>query len=223
MPYTRTFRRPRRQFRRRKSTAWYNKKYSTAQIARAAWRSAKYIRGLVNSEMFHLDNALALGSNQSILHPITAIPMGDTVGSRTGNSVLLKSFVLNGFMYINSSQTTNSRVMLALIRDRQQVSDTVPALGDIFVDATAPHTLLKTDTLGRFDILWRRQYTLDSNAAGNNAKQVKLFHRINLHARYNGTNSTDIQKNGIYFAIITSEPSLYPTVVFQSRLNYHDN
>lgn len=223
MAYTRRYtRRPRRSTRRRK-VAWYNRKYSTAQIARAAWRSAKYIRGLVNSEMFHLDQQLSLGSNQSILHPIVAIPMGDTTGSRTGNSVLLKSFVMNGYMYINASQTTNTRVMLALIRDKQQVSDTVPALSDIFVSDVSPHTLLKTDTLGRFDILWRRQYTLDSNSAGNNAKQIKLFHRLNCHARFNGTNSTDIQKNGIYLAIITSESSLFPSVSFQSRLNYHDN
>ena len=55
--------RNRRFNRRRRRTPWYNRKYSTAQIARAAWRSAKYIRGLVNSEMFHKSNQFILGSN----------------------------------------------------------------------------------------------------------------------------------------------------------------
>ena len=107
--------------------------------------------------------------------------------------------------------------MLLVINTLVHLAYTKPPLID------NPSTLLKADTLGRFNILWRRQYTLDSNSAGNNAKQIKLFKRFNFHARYNGTASTDIQKNGLYLCIITSEPSLYPTVSFQSRISYHDN
>ena len=216
-------RRVQRRFRRRRRIAWYNKKYSTAQIARAAWRSAKYIRGLVNSEMFHLDNAITLGNAQNAIELIPKVAIGDTVASRTGNSILAKAFSANGYMYINSSQTTNTRVMLAIIMDKQQVSDTIPSLSDIFVDPLNPSSLLNRDNLGRFTVMWRKQYTLSSNTAGNNSKQVKIYKRFQHHVRYNGSAITDIQRGGMYFCIITSEPSMYPTVTFQSRFSYHDN
>lgn len=214
----------RRRFRpRRRRTAWYNKKYSTAQIARAAWRSAKYIRGLVNSEMFHADSQYSLGNQQYAIFNVTAIGQADNVSGRTGNSILVKSLSANGYMYINASQTTNTRVMLALVLDKQQISDTTPAITDIFNSQTDPHTLLNTNNLGRFTILMRKQYTLDSNTAGNNARSLKFFKRLNFHVRYNGTTANDLQKNGIFLVMITSESSLYPSISYNTRLNYHDN
>lgn len=209
--------------RTRRKTAWYNRKYSTAQIARAAWRSAKYIRGLVNSEMFHKSNQFSLGSNQSKIFHLNGISQGDGVDYRTGNSILVKNFVANGYMYINASQTTNTRIMIALVQDKQQVSDTTPTITDIFTSDSDPSTLLAVNTAGRFKILFRRQFTLDSNAAGNNAKQLKIFKRLNFHTRYNGTSDTDIQKNGLYLVMITSESTLYPSIVLNGRLSYHDN
>jgi len=126
-------------------------------------------------------------------------------------------------MYINASQTTNTRIMLAIVVDNQQVSDTTPALSDIFTSGTDPHTLLNVNTLGRFKILKRMQITLDSNAAGNNARTLRLFRRFNFHVRYNGTAGSDTQKNGVYLVMITSESSLYPTISLNTRVSYHDN
>lgn len=209
--------------RRGRRTAWYNRKYSTAQIARAAWRSAKYIRGLVNSELYHADQLVQLGSVQSRIVHLTSLAQGDTFYQRTGNSILLKSLTMNGYAYINPSTTTNTRFMLALVVDKQQVSDTIPAIDDIFDATNSPHTLLKTNTLGRFKVLWRKQYTLSSNSTGDNALQLKRFTKFNFHVRYNGAASSDIQRNGVYLVIITSEPSNYPTIEFNTRINYHDN
>lgn len=220
MVYRRTYR---RRIGRRRKTAWYNKKYSTAQIARAAWRSAKYMRGLVNSEMFHYDKNIQLGSNQKLITSLVDIEQGDLVNKRTGNSILAKSLSMNGFMYVNASQTTNTRVMIALVQDKQQIADTLPTVGDIFTTDTDPHSLLNVNTAGRFKILMRRQYTLDSNAAGNNARSLKFFHKLNFHVRYNGTTYADLQKNGLYLVFITSESTLYPSINLNARLNYHDN
>lgn len=193
-------------------------------LARSAWKGVQTIRGLVNSEMFHKDAQYTLGSAQTRIYHLTTLTQGDAVSGRTGNSILLKSFSANGYMYVHPSQTTNTRVMLALILDKQQVEDTYPTLANIFANDTTPNTLLNSSNLGRFKVLWRRQYTLDSNAGGgNNAKQIKIFKRLNFHVRYNGAAETDIAKNGVYLCMITSEPSLYPTIDFQSRINYHDN
>lgn len=192
-------------------------------FAKTALHGLKVIRGLVNSEMFHVDQTCQLGSNQSTIFNLTGIGQNDSVSGRTGNSILAKSLVMNGYMYVNPSVTTNSRVMIALILDTQQVSDTTPAITDIFTSSGSPHTLLNINNAGRFKVLMRKQYTLDSNSAGQNAKQFKFFKRFGFHVRYNGTSSSDLQKNGIYLVIITSEPTNYPTVELITRFNYHDN
>nr|WAE43156.1 MAG: capsid protein [Cressdnaviricota sp.] len=195
----------------------------TMALARSAYKGVQVLRGIINSEMFHLDSTIDLGSNQTSITPLLAIGSGDTDSTRTGNSLLIKRWSANGYMYIESTQTTNTRVMLALVQDKQQVGDTTPAINQIFSNATSPSTLLNSSNLGRFSILMRKQYSLSSNDAGNNVKQLKFFKRFNFHARYNGTSSTDIQKNGLYLVIITSEPTKYPTVHFESRISYHDN
>nr|WPR18743.1 MAG: hypothetical protein [Chemarfal virus 96] len=214
----------RKGLRRRRRTQWYNKKYSTAQIARAAWKATKYIRGLVNSEMYHKDAQYTLGNSQSTIWHLTTLAQGDGPSNRTGNSILLKRFTANGYMYVNPSATTNTRVMLALIQDKQQVEDAYPSLSNIFASSVTPNTLLNSSNLGRFSILWRKQYTLGGNATGGaNAKQIKIYKRFQTHVRYNGTAETDIHKNGLYLVMITSEPTNFPTINFETRLSYHDN
>jgi len=221
MPYAR--RSIRRRSSRRRRTSWYNKKYSTAQIARAAWRSAKYIRGLVNSELFHTDQTCALGANQSAIFSLCQIAQGDAINGRTGNSILVKSLAFNGYAYVDPTITNNTRFTLALVRDKQQISDTTPALTDIFTSGTDPHTLLNTNTTGRFKIMWRKQYTLMPPAGGRDSITFKHYDKLNFHVRFNGTANTDIQKNGLYLVMISSEPSKYPSISINTRLSYHDN
>jgi len=218
----RNFRRRGRRYTRRPASTM--SKINTAfSYAKAAYTGFRYIRGLVNSEMFHTDLALTLGSAQNNIHHITGLAQGDGVSGRTGNSILAKTYSMNGYMYIAPTQTTNTRVMLALVLDKQQVEDTTPNIGSIFVDPVDPSTLLNSSNLGRFSILWRKQYTLDAITAGTPAKQVKCFKRLGFHVRYNGTTNTDIQRNGLYLVMITSEPTLYPTIKMNVRFSYHDN
>lgn len=192
-------------------------------MAKSALSGVKFLKSIVNSERFHKDSTIGLGSAQNATHHLTSITQGDYISSRTGNSILVKSLAIQGHMYINSSQTTNSRIMLALVQDKQQISDTNPTAADIFSSDSDPHTLLNAGTLGRFKILWRKQYTLDSNTAGNNARSIRIYNKLHFHARYNGTGAQDIQKNGLYLVMITSESTLYPTISLNTRLSYHDN
>lgn len=196
---------------------------AVAAMAQSAWRTAKMLKGIINSELKHKELVLTLGNNQSYIHSLVSIAQGDTLNNRNGNSILVKTLALNGYMYINASQTTNTRVMMALVRDNQQVSDTIPTIADIFMSDTDPHSLLNNGNLGRFKIMWRKQYTLDSNAAGNNARSIRNFTRLNFHVRYNATGSGDIQKNGLYLVFITSEPSMYPSIALNGRISYYDN
>ncbi|AXH74395.1 MAG: capsid protein [Circoviridae sp.] len=208
---------------RRRATSWYNKKYSTMQLAKKAWAATRYLKGLVNSEMLHKDTDITLGAVQSRLLQIVDITQNDLDSGRTGNSLLLKSIYFRGQLTINSSVTSNTRVCLALVKDKQQIADTAPGLGDIFTSSTDPDTLLNLNTQGRFKILWRKTYTLSPVGGGRNCFDITKYWKLYDHVRYNGPASTDIQKNGYYLAVITSEAANFPTIDLNCRVGYHDN
>jgi hypothetical protein len=207
----------------RRKTSWYNKKYSTMQLAKKAWAATKYLKGLVNSEMLHKDTNIVLGATQSRILQVVDITQNDTDTGRTGNSLLLKNIYFRGQLTINPSVTSNTRVTLALVKDKQQVADTAPSLGDIFTSSTDPDTLLNLSTTGRFKILWRKTYTLTPVGGGRNCYDITKYWKLYDHVRYNGPASTDIQRNGYYLAIITSEAANFPTVNLNNRVGYHDN
>jgi hypothetical protein len=222
MAYARRYNKTTR--RSRKKPAWYNQKYSTMQIAQKAWKATKYLKGLVNSEMLHVDTSNVLGVNAGAIFHLTGIAQGDTDAGRTGNSLLLKNIYLRGICEINSAVTGDSRVLLALVKDTQQISDTTPALTDIFQNSTSTETMLKLNNSGRFKILWRKTYVLSIASGGRNALEINKYFKVYDHVRFNGSSSSDIQKNGYYLTVITSEVAANaPTVSITSRIGYHDN
>lgn len=207
---------------RRKKTAWYNKKYSAKTLAIKALKSTRYMRGLINSERMYLDNTLTLSARNQIFG-LTAIAQGDASNNRTGNSVLLRSIYLRGRFEINSSVASNTRITCLLVVDKQQVADTTPSISDIVTTDTDPDTLLNRNTAGRFKVLWRKNYTLTPASGGRPNIELVKYWKLYKHIRYNGTASTDLQKNGYYFVIITSESTNFPTVIINARTGYHDN
>ena len=212
--------------RRRKATAWYNRKYSTMQLAKKAWQATKYLKGLVNSEKFNIDRTLTLGSTQSDIYGLVRIAQGDGESDRTGNSVLVRSIYLRGYMQVNSAVTGNTRVSLVLVQDLQQIADTNPAVLDIFNGIT-PESMINrsntNNTVGRFKIIWRKNYNLTPSTGSTPSINIDKYFKVYSHVKFNGTANTDIQKNGYYLVILTSEATNYPTVSITSRVCYHDN
>lgn len=207
----------------KRKTAWYNKRYSTMQLAQKAWSATKYLKGLVNSEMLHKDTNIVLVATQSRLLQIVDITQGDSDSGRTGNSLLLKNIYFRGQLTINTAVASNTRITLALVKDKQQVADTAPQLSDIFTSSTDPDTLLNLNSSGRFKIKWRKTYTLTPVSGGRNCIDITKYWKLYDHVRYNGPASTDIQRNGYYLAIISSEAINFPTVNLNNRVGYHDN
>ncbi len=56
------------------------------------------MKGLINSEKMYFDRAITLGSIQSDIFSVNQIAQGDQVGQRTGNSILIRSLYLRGYM-----------------------------------------------------------------------------------------------------------------------------
>lgn len=215
----------RRQFRRRgRKTPWYNRKYNAMQVASAAWRGVKYIKGLVNSEMYHYTQTatstpLATGD----IIPLTNIAVGDTDVTRTGNSIFVRSITMNFNCSQHPARTDNTFVRMILFIDTQQISDTNPTLTDILASQN-PNSLLKLQNSGRFKILKNWEFYI--NSVNNTGKVIKYYRNIKHHVRYNDVNSTDIQKGGIYLLIVSNVTPVQnqpPTLQYQIRVGYHDN
>lgn len=222
MPYKR-FPRSRKPYmpRKRQGAAWYNKKYSTVDLAKRAWSMAKYLRSLINVEHQKADFTIVNGGQSTtptVVH-LSAIAVGDSEGSRTGNSILCKYLYMKGSILMNSSALA-TKCRLIILRDKQQVGDTSPAMTDVYEGANTL-AFLNKNTVGRFDILYDKTFNLDS--VNNQIVLPDKYIRLNSHVRYNGTASSDVQKGGLYSICISDQATNVPTVSASARLMYIDN
>lgn len=204
--------------------AWYDRRYSAQQIAVKAWKATKYLKGLVNSEMLHVDKTYSAASinNGGVVTLLSNMAQGDTDSTRTGNSVLARSLTYRLKFDISSSVSHSSQVNFVLFWDTQQVGDTSPAYTDIFSSAI-PEALMNLNTAGRFKIIKRQLISLTPATGGRPSIEVHGTFDFRKHIRFNGTASTDIQKNGLYVAFISNEATNTPNVTGLIRLGYHDN
>jgi len=206
---------------RRRNVAWYNRKYSVAQLASKALKGVSYLKGLVNSEKFKHDLVSSSTYDYNgVLSHLTGISQGDGEGQRTGNSIFVRNVNIRGSLVRG---TTDERVRLMLLIDKQQIGDSVPAASDVLAStgtAQSVYSFLNRSTVGRFTILRSRLYALTADTPTININwNVNLRH----HVRYNGTTGTDVQRGGIYLLIITSAASNGPTFERAIRVSYHDN
>lgn len=207
---------------RRRRVAWYNRKYSVAQLATKAIKGVSYLKGLVNSEKFKHDTTGSgtYSNNGSVLH-LTNIAQGDGDGQRTGNSIFVRNVSFRGTL-VRASQDERVRVMLFI--DKQQIGDTIPAPTDVLTTTgttNAVYSFLNPNTVGRFSILRSRLYSLTADRP-----TIALNWNVNLrhHVRYNGTTGSDIQRGGIYMLIISTASSGNGiTLERVCRVSYHDN
>ena len=198
--------------------SWRDYQVKVGYIADKAYQGFKYLRGLVNSEMYKNDTnwtATTLSTSGVIAANACAIAQGDGISGRTGNSILVKSVNAN---LLFDFGTVDNMVRLMFFIDKQQISDTTPSVTDI-LESASPTAFLNKNTVGRFSVLYDQKFVLDS---AQHRLQIKKVHLgLQHHVRYNGTASTDIQKGSIYMLVIASGSD--GTWAGDLRCNYHDN
>lgn len=220
MAYARSYRTFRKGRRGRRRPSWYNRKYSALQLASKAWRATRYIKGLVNSEMFHKDTSFSntIISSSGYVQPLCSIAQGDTTGARTGNSILVRNLLLRiRWSKDGAASTTVGRFIL--FQDKQQVGDTTPAVTDI-LEAADVDSPLNLSSSGRFKVLMNKTINLTTY---NPIYHKETYRKLYTHVRYNGTGATDYQKGGLYLLFISDQPTNTPAVDLYARLGYHDN
>lgn len=224
---------PRKNYRRRGrkpyNKRWFNTNKFTPgrayDLAKQAAKDIWYLKGLVNSEMFHADFTYGPSTfipNTGFITNITALTQGDGPNNRTGNSILLRSLSYRFKIEINPSVSSNTTCLMMIVKDTQQEPDGIPAVTTILQSSTT-WSLMNLLNAGRFKIIKRRNYTLTPASGGRPSQEIKGYHKVYDHVRYNGTTTNDIQKNGYYMIWLSSETSNQPTIIGSTRIGYHDN
>lgn len=135
---------------------------------------------------------------------LPAVGLDTSDAGRIGNQINVKS-IYGRVKYTPLAPYNSIRVMMVV--DRQQVGDTVPAIGDLLDGDVGGYMIapLNNRTVGRFQVLMDRIYQPDRGAS-NSPLYFKFYKKCNIPVRYNGSIHTDIQKNGVYLFIMSDDP-----------------
>lgn len=206
---------------RQKRVPWYEKKYNAMQLAHKAYKGVWYLKGLVNSEMLHIINSSAANvSNTGTIASLTNIGQGDGITSRTGNSILVRNLLIRLTLEQHATATkTFYRIMLVV--DTQQIGDTAPGVTDVLESASTLSSL-DTNEPGRFVVL-KNWFTCTDSAGGTTQALEWYTDNLMLHTKYNGTSSSDIQRNGIYLLLLSDQATNTPSINYNVKIGYHDN
>jgi len=155
---------------------------------------------------------------------ITDIAQGDTVSTRTGNAITVVSVTIKGTI---SDMTNAAFYRVAVVQDKQQIADTSPSATNIFSDGIAsanPVTAVPTvANLARFNVLWMSKiYSGTVVNAGNQIPYYEFTRKTNIKVSYNGSASTDIEKNGLYVVFLTDSGANIVDFNGLARLGFTD-
>lgn len=202
----------------RKSRGYRNYKCAK-NLALEAWKGVKMLKGLVNVEnkMFTVAVSQSV-ANTGVVLPLAAIPAGDDVDTRNGNSILGKYWSWRFRCAMNASAShTTVRLMCFVDKANQGVD---PSPSDVLeaLNVSAPMNVDNTD---RFTILYDKQFTL--NITANQEISGHAFRKLNFHLKYTGVTNADYSINQIYMLLISDEPTNLPGVDGYSRIGFYDN
>lgn len=207
----------------RKTRKVFRKTYKPKTAGVKALRMVKAIKRTYKPEYKKIDLGAVTTTagfipTGAVLH---GVAQGDSNITRNANKILVKSISMKGYVQHNNTATIGQMVRIWIIQDTQQVGDTTPVAGDIWqVAASSVTSPLNRDSVGRFKILWSKSYIVDPSSE---MKQISMYKRLTLPIRYNGTTASDIQKNGIYVFIASTDDTNKPSVVTNIRVNFIDN
>lgn len=179
-----------------------------------------------------------IASPGTVIH-VTKIAQGDTVADRTGNGVKLQLLSLRGRISTpidtipGTTPTRNSYYRVALVQDKQQIADTSPGLTDIFNPSNPVTVQLAVTALKRFRVLWMsnvfdpRMLLMATSLENTSAcpTQMTTFEYNwtgNQEIRFNGTATSDIEKNGVYLIYFSDDANSTLDIGASVRLGFTD-
>lgn len=148
--------------------------------------------------------------NTGAVTHITAVGAGTGQNQRVGNTINVTDITCRGFLTGGTDVDIVSFMRFAIVVDKEQVADTQPTAANIFTSQQAVQAFPNLDNLERFRVLWMssvydmRMVSLDTDSTvpPTRSSVVQGSWKGNIKVSFNGTASTDMDKNNIYFVIL---------------------
>lgn len=193
---------------------------SIRSIAEKALALAKTVNKSIEKKAIDFTGGTAVTTTATPFH-FTAIAQGTAQNQRIGNSIYLTGMAINFNWYISASAAI-SHIRFVIFQDTQtQPDDTAIAWTELMDNAAILAMINRGSQRNRFKILYDQQSML-----GQNSNEAEVFPKVYMPIKktveFNGTASSDIQKNGIYGLVISSEATDTPIFNYYARLYYHD-
>lgn len=216
----RRYKKRRMRKKRSSGTPWYERKYNAKELAQKAWKTAKWLKSVVNVEKKVQDRISTGGlTSTGNVTTLTDILQGTGQSERDGTSIKMTSLLCRGNIVMNAS-ATDTLVRHMWVIDNQQVGDSAPSVSDV-LESVHPLSPLNKATFGRFTIL--RDELQSFSSVSNTQKVIHFSMPLQHHVRYNGTTASDIQKGGLYYISVSDEATNGPQIDIRMRLRYVDN
>lgn len=152
---------------------------------------------------------------------MNGVPQGDGRQNRDGDMINEYSLVLTGAISWAASDN-NAGFRLVVVRDHQQVADSPPLAMDVFgIGTPSIFAQLSVTSAGRFSIVADRIVYQHTNMERVRLRPIYL--RIRQKVKYNGSLDGDIQKNGLYLFIWSTQVSPdEPAFSYEQMFRYTD-
>lgn len=193
-------------------------RYVVADTAYKAWKTAMYVKNLINVEKKHYDFTQSGGRDWNGTITIINNPaQGLTDSMRVGDSILNKSLNISGVVSYGGS-TAIARVMI--IWDKQnKITLPIDAL-EVVGNQFAVFSPKRKDNKREFRVLYDRLFTVDSQKL-----QVLYnvdFKNLDTHTQFD--NGTTTINSGAYKVIFISDVAAgQPNINQYRRFEYIDN
>jgi len=208
-----------------------SKKQVDNNQSRIIQRLVKLTKGIAPERKFFDTTLSFLNVSDTVgaVSHISAVAQGDLVSNRTGNKIRVKSiYVQVRVSTVSIDGLVEGFARFYIVRDLQQVGDTSPTASDILNAVNTPQSVLTSvATQGRFKII--RTFPLmdftmiRSSNAIQSAVQYYYKSRFDIPITYNGVNGADIQKNGLYVVVVTSDTTDVSDYDGIARVSYVDD
>ena len=193
-----------------------------AGLAKKAFKTAKWVAGLVNSEYKYFDvNILpsAHNYNGTITSALCVPAQGTAAQDRTGDSIKMKNLTIRGEWLLNAAGATQETVRIIVFIDKQNNITSGAQLLQSVGNVNAPYSPKNNDNRYDSKFLIDKTYVLD---ADNPIKKIDWVIKLNLHQHFN-TGTTTVDTNAIRIGLFTQSATSGAQFQYYGRTTYIDN
>lgn len=197
-------------------------KKTTAQVTadKALALARKIQRSQEKKALDFTGGAFTVGTTAVAGH-LSIVGQGTAQNQRIGNSVYASAFAVNYYMYRHPTSVTVHMRFVIVMDSQTQGDDTSLAWTEVFDNASILAMKNRGSQRNRFTILYDKIHQMSASDIG--FVHQKIFIKLNKTIEWNGSQSSDIQKNGIYLLALSDDDTNKPAMDYYFRLYFTDS